>query len=78
LQGEPVMLIYKGRLKTENLRKTRITNEELEAAIREHGAKGFSEVDLAMQEVDGNISILTHNFSQRSAHKRHHPRIKHA
>ena len=76
LQGEPVMLIYKGRVKPENMRKTKITPEELQAAIREHGASGFSEVDLAMLEIDGNISILTHNFTQHSAHKRHHPKIK--
>lgn len=78
LQGEPVMLIYKGRLKPGNLQKTKIRPEELEAAIREHGASGFSEVDLAMLEIDGNISILTHNFSKHSAHKRHSPKIKHA
>ena len=77
LQGEPVMLIYKGRLKIENLRKNKITNDELDAAVREHGVEGFSQVDLAILEVDGNISILTNNFTKHSSRKRHHPKLHH-
>jgi uncharacterized membrane protein YcaP (DUF421 family) len=51
LQGEPVMLIYKGHIKERKPAQNQITREELEAAIREHGAQGFSEVDLATLEV---------------------------
>jgi uncharacterized membrane protein YcaP (DUF421 family) len=75
IQGEPVLLVYKGRLKPENLSKTKITHEEIEAAAREHGVEGFSQIDLAVLEVDGNISILSHNFTHRSSRKRHHPKI---
>ena len=32
---------------------------ELEQAVREHGVKDIQNVDLAMLEVDGNISIVS-------------------
>ncbi|PSR54919.1 DUF421 domain-containing protein [Adhaeribacter arboris] len=65
LQGEPVMLIYKGRVKEANLRKVHLSKAELEGAAREHGVEDLSEVDLAVLEIDGNISILTHDFRQK-------------
>jgi len=70
LQGEPVILIHKGKLLLPNLRKEKITEDELHAAIREHGVESFEDVDLAVMETDGNISILSHNFSKHSARRR--------
>src|SRR5262245_24344251 len=46
IQGHAVMLIHNGRVIEENLRKERMTYEELEAAVREHGVQHISEVDL--------------------------------
>jgi len=69
LQGEPVMLIHNGKLLTPNLRKEKITEAELHAAIREHGVESFHDVDLAVMETDGNISILSHNYNKRSARR---------
>ena len=37
IQGEPVMLIHEGQLIVKNLQQEKISVEELEAAIREHG-----------------------------------------
>ena len=68
VQGKEVMLIYKGTIKTDNLRKTRITREELEEAIREHGIAEIRKVDLAMLEVDGNISVISEEFKKRTVH----------
>ena len=44
--------------------------DELEAAVREHGVESIDQVDLAVFEVDGNISVLSHNFTQRSQRRR--------
>lgn len=66
IQGESVMLIYKGVLQLQNLKRSDITIEELEAAVREHGVANIKNVDLATLEVDGNISIISHNFQKRS------------
>ena len=70
IQGKPVLLIYKGYVNEENLRKTRITFEELYEAIREHGVEEVKEVDLAMLERDGNISVLSDSFSKKTLKKR--------
>jgi uncharacterized membrane protein YcaP (DUF421 family) len=70
VQGEPVMLIHSGNVIEENLKKERLTLEELEAAVREHGVSGIKEVDLAVLEVDGNISILSENYLRKSSRKR--------
>jgi uncharacterized membrane protein YcaP (DUF421 family) len=70
VQGEPVMLIYKGSVKKENLSKIQMSMDELEAAVREHGVETIEKVDLAVFEVDGNISVLSHDFKQRSHRRR--------
>ena len=70
IQGKPVLLIYKGYVNEENLRKTRITFEELYEAVREHGVEEIKEVDLAMLERDGNISVLSDSFSKKTLKKR--------
>jgi uncharacterized membrane protein YcaP (DUF421 family) len=66
IEGEPVILVSEGKINDKNLRKLRITTDELLEAIREHGVQGLKEVNLAILEVDGNISILSHNFTKRS------------
>jgi uncharacterized membrane protein YcaP (DUF421 family) len=70
VNGEPVMLIYQGTIKAENLKKTGISKMELETACREHGVKSIEEVDLAILEVDGNISVLSNDFKTRSRKRR--------
>ncbi|MES2003505.1 MAG: YetF domain-containing protein [Bacteroidota bacterium] len=66
VQGGAVLLIYKGKVREENCVKAEITLEELAAAVREHGAQEIKDVDLAMLEVDGNISVISSDFSKRS------------
>lgn len=70
VEGEPVMLVYQGFVKEENLKKEQITKDELMAAIREHGVERIEDVSLAMLEIDGNISVLSEGFSKKSLHKR--------
>jgi uncharacterized membrane protein YcaP (DUF421 family) len=74
LEGEPVILIYKGEILKQNLEKQKITLEELEASVREHGIEKIEDVDLAMLEVDGNISVLSNNFAHQTSKKRKHHR----
>jgi uncharacterized membrane protein YcaP (DUF421 family) len=70
LQGEPLTLVYHGKIIKEGLDKAKITNDELMEAIREHGVENVKEVDLAVLEVDGVISVLSENFRKKSKHKR--------
>ena len=66
IQGESILLIYKGQVQSPNCKKAEISLEELEAAAREHGVKDIQHVDLAMLEVDGNISIISNDFKDKS------------
>jgi uncharacterized membrane protein YcaP (DUF421 family) len=66
LQGEALVLIYRGNIQRINCEKAEITLEELEAAVREHGARDIPDVDLAMLEVDGNISVISNDFQKRT------------
>jgi uncharacterized membrane protein YcaP (DUF421 family) len=70
VQGEPVMLVYHGKLKRENMAKVKITLDEIMETVREHGIESIEEVDLAVMEVDGNISVLSNNFKKKSSRKR--------
>jgi uncharacterized membrane protein YcaP (DUF421 family) len=66
LQGEALLLIYKGEIQEQNCQKAEITYSELSAAVREHGVDHVQEVDIAMLEVDGNISIVSKNYQNRT------------
>ncbi len=70
VQGNAVMLIYNGKVNEKHLKAADMSLEELEAAIREHGVKSIKEVDLAVLEVDGNISIISDNFHKKTTKKK--------
>jgi hypothetical protein len=69
IQGKAVLLIYKGDVQLSQLEKAEITIEELTAAVREHGVDSVAHVDLAMLEVDGNISVISGDFKHKTMHK---------
>jgi uncharacterized membrane protein YcaP (DUF421 family) len=64
------MLIYHGKIIKKHLDKVELTKDELEAAVREHGVEDVSKVDLAVMEIDGNISILSDHFKKHTLKKR--------
>ncbi|HWP97951.1 MAG TPA: YetF domain-containing protein [Syntrophomonadaceae bacterium] len=70
IQGDPLMLVYKGEVIQKHLDQSQISLEELEAAIREHGVETIKQVNLAILEVDGNISVLSDDFKNKSMKKR--------
>jgi uncharacterized membrane protein YcaP (DUF421 family) len=70
IEGEAIMIIYDGKLIEKNVAKTRITYNEISEILREHGVPSIEEVDLAVLEVDGNISVLSEKFSKKTIRKR--------
>ena len=76
IQGEPIMLIYDGEVKEKNLSAAGFTMAELHAAIREHGIEKIEDVNLAVLEVDGNVSVLTDDFKTKSRRKRIHKTLQ--
>jgi uncharacterized membrane protein YcaP (DUF421 family) len=59
LVGEPRILIRDGMPIASALKDEEITDDELMAALREHGVSAPSEVRLAVLEVDGSISVIS-------------------
>jgi uncharacterized membrane protein YcaP (DUF421 family) len=70
VEGGPLMLIYHGKLKRDNMIKAKLSLDEIEEAVREHGVSSIDEVDLAVLEMDGNISILSNEFKKKTTKKR--------
>lgn len=70
VQGDAIMLVYHGKMIPSHLRMAGISEDEVMQAIREHGVATVAEVDLAVLEVDGNISVLSHDFTKKSHRRR--------
>jgi uncharacterized membrane protein YcaP (DUF421 family) len=70
IEGEPVMLVYQGKILPAGLKNTDLTLDQLLASIRAHGIEDVSQVDLAMFEIDGNISVISENYHKVSKRKR--------
>jgi uncharacterized membrane protein YcaP (DUF421 family) len=58
LKGHATVLINRGIVIQEHLRQEGIAQDELMAALREHGVASLDDVRLAVLEVDGSISVL--------------------
>ncbi len=59
-EGEAILLIYKGKLQVDKMRKANITSKEIEMLIRENGIENVSKVKLGILELDGKISFITY------------------
>ncbi|MDB5226126.1 MAG: hypothetical protein JWN78_319 [Bacteroidota bacterium] len=59
VQSVPLTLISNGKIVEQHMKEALITEDELCAAVREHGVESYKEVSLAILEVDGNISIIS-------------------
>ena len=54
----PTLLVKEGKVEWRNLRREGVDRGELEMAVREHGVETIAEVQLAMLESDGSISVV--------------------
>ena len=58
LEGSPTLLILHGEIIADHLRQEGLDQETLEAALREHGVLEFKDVEMAVLETDGSISVV--------------------
>ncbi len=65
VQGEKIILIHEGKILMAGLKQAMMSVDELERAVREHGIESVVKVDLAVLEVDGNISVLSNDYKTR-------------
>lgn len=58
LEGTPTLLLRHGKVEWQAMKRERLDMEVLMTAIREHGMQEIEEVDLAVLELDGSISVI--------------------
>jgi len=58
MMGGPVLIVHDGVALTARMDRVGLTDDQLMAALREHGIDDISKVRLAVLEVDGTISVV--------------------
>jgi uncharacterized membrane protein YcaP (DUF421 family) len=58
VEGSPTVLVLRGEVITDHLRREGLDQDTLEAALREHGVAELSDVEMAVLEIDGSISVV--------------------
>jgi uncharacterized membrane protein YcaP (DUF421 family) len=58
VRGEPALLLYRGRFLDRAMRAERVTEAEVRAAARAEGIATLSEIEAAVLETDGSVTIV--------------------
>ncbi len=70
IEGNPAVLIADGQLVARTISREGVDLGELEQAIREHGIEKLEDVQMAVLEVDGTISIVPKGTVTIRTHRR--------
>lgn len=68
IEGRPVFLIYKGKLRQDALEESRISINELLSEIRQLGIGDINEVYYALLEQNGKLSVFEKNSDSNFLH----------
>lgn len=58
VEGVPTVLISRGKVQEAALAHERMTTDELNAALRQHEVADLGQVEMAVLEIDGSISVV--------------------
>lgn len=58
LKSEPTLLLHEGQFRHDEMRRERVTESEVRAALRAHGIGAVEEVDVVVLETEGTFSII--------------------
>ncbi|QDS90007.1 hypothetical protein EC9_42100 [Rosistilla ulvae] len=58
IKSEPTLLFFQGRYLHDAMKKQRVTQAEILAAMRQHGAAAPEDVDAVIIETEGSLSII--------------------
>jgi uncharacterized membrane protein YcaP (DUF421 family) len=58
VEGSPTLLVLHGEVIAGHLRREGLDEETLKAALREHGMTDLDQVEMAVLEIDGSISVV--------------------
>jgi uncharacterized membrane protein YcaP (DUF421 family) len=56
--GEPTLLFFGGAMLHDGLRRARVTEDEVRAAVRTAGIAAMDEVEAVVMETDGSLSVV--------------------
>jgi uncharacterized membrane protein YcaP (DUF421 family) len=70
LSGSPTLVVNDGHYIDDNLRREGISTDEVMMALREHGVGRIEDVETAILEVDGSISVIPRSpGTKRTRHR---------
>ena len=58
VKSEPALLLYQGELQRQTMRRERITEDEIKAAVRSARLYDLSTLEAVVLETDGSLSVL--------------------
>ena len=56
--GEPLLLVYKGEFLSGALRRARLSEDEVRAAVRAAGLKDLADVEAVVLETDASVTVI--------------------
>ena len=77
IQGDKIVIVLDGKIIKKGLDESGMSMNELEMSVREHGVKDITDADLVVLEVDGNVTVLSKDYSHRSTKRRKKPQLSH-
>lgn len=64
ITGEPALLVYEGKLMPSAMKRARVTEDEINSAVRSAGKHTFEHIKAIVLETDGSFSVV----QQQSSH----------
>ena len=58
MYGKPIVLVYKGKVDQKEMARARVSVDDLIEAMRTNGIMKLSDIDYAILETNGNVSII--------------------
>lgn len=59
IKSEPALLLFRGKMKQDMMKKERIAEGEILAALRANGISAIEDADAVILETDGSFSVIT-------------------
>ena len=66
IKSEPALLLYRGEMQQDVLKRERVAEGEVLAALRTNGVSAIEDADAVILETDGSFSVIT-NIDESSA-----------
>lgn len=75
LSGQPSVVINKGNIEEKELRRIRVSIDDIIEQIRIQGHANLSDIEFAILEVSGNISVIQKNTDSKQKQQLHLPAV---